>query len=275
MFPQGAQNVRCARCGHITAVPPAGGSTISTPPPVLSNLCRTSQVVDSSASALVAVSRWGYGTAGVQQPHVPGCPHVPPGRKPSAVLHLRHSQLCHGGDVSLPASHLACVHVVVHRGFSAYVAQPTNNTADSWGMQANQIGHLVCAHCHMTLMFAHGAQSVKCAVCNYVTAVTPSSMAQAQQPQRWAGAASYLRFISDVRTPMCKCTLKPMCTRSLPDAGTNNPAASNTGPSTGSPLTQSVVVENPPSLDKDGNEVRSGACWLLWQLPVLKVVAEH
>ncbi|KAK9810490.1 hypothetical protein WJX72_011530 [[Myrmecia] bisecta] len=25
MYPQGAQNVRCARCGHITAVPPAGG----------------------------------------------------------------------------------------------------------------------------------------------------------------------------------------------------------------------------------------------------------
>ena len=42
----------------------------------------------------------------------------------------------------------------------------------------------MCAHCHMTLMFAHGAQSVKCAVCNFVTAVTPSSMAQAQQPQR-------------------------------------------------------------------------------------------
>ena len=27
MFPQGAQNVRCARCGHITAVPPAGGTS--------------------------------------------------------------------------------------------------------------------------------------------------------------------------------------------------------------------------------------------------------
>lgn len=50
--------------------------------------------------------------------------------------------------------------------------------------------------------------------------------------------------------------LKSLCACSLPDAGTNNPAASNAGPSTGSPLTQSVVVENPPTLDKDGNEVR-------------------
>ena len=131
-------------------------------------------------------------------------------------------------------------------------------------VQANQIGHLVCAHCHMTLMFAHGAQSVKCAVCNCVTAVTPSSMAQAQQPQRYAVAACFLDMTeATYMTGRCYVIvlLKSLCACSLPNAGTNNPAASNAGLSTGSPLTQSVVVENPPTLDKDGNEVRK--CQLL------------
>ena len=60
-------------------------------------------------------------------------------------------------------------------------------------------------------------------------------------------------------TGLCYITvrLKILCACSLPDAGTSNPAATSAGPSTGSPLTQSVVVENPPSLDKDGNEVRN------------------
>ena len=54
----------------------------------------------------------------------------------------------------------------------------------SFLLQANQIGHLICACCHMTLMFAHGAQSVKCAVCNHVTPVNMSSVIQPQQQQR-------------------------------------------------------------------------------------------
>jgi LSD1 subclass zinc finger protein len=52
--------------------------------------------------------------------------------------------------------------------------------------QANQIGHLVCAFCHMTLMYAHGAASVKCAVCNHVTPVTASSLTHAPAPLRYA-----------------------------------------------------------------------------------------
>lgn len=39
---QGAQNVRCARCGHITAVPPAGGSSFL-PKPLFQLLKTASQ----------------------------------------------------------------------------------------------------------------------------------------------------------------------------------------------------------------------------------------
>ncbi len=37
--------------------------------------------------------------------------------------------------------------------------------------QANQLGHVMCNGCQVTLMYAYGAQSVKCAVCHAVTPV--------------------------------------------------------------------------------------------------------
>lgn len=37
--------------------------------------------------------------------------------------------------------------------------------------QANQLGHVLCSGCQVTLMYAYGARSVKCAVCNAVTPV--------------------------------------------------------------------------------------------------------
>ncbi len=53
-------------------------------------------------------------------------------------------------------------------------------------LQANQVGHVVCSLCQITLMYAWGAQSVKCAVCNHVTpvdtAAAPPSL-PARQPK--------------------------------------------------------------------------------------------
>lgn len=82
--------------------------------------------------------------------------------------------------------------------------------------QANRLGHLVCGNCNITLMYAHGAQSVKCAVCQYVTAVSSSNMFRHGQP------------------------------------------GSEVAPAPPSTLTQTVVIENPPSLDEHGNQVNPG-----------------
>ena len=85
-------------------------------------------------------------------------------------------------------------------------------------LQANQVGHLKCGLCQITLMYAHGAQSVKCAVCNHVTPVQPSTVA-----------------------PLHPATEAP---------------AAQSGPSSSTgKATQTVVVENPPTLDEQGNEV--------------------
>ena len=53
-------------------------------------------------------------------------------------------------------------------------------------LQANQVGHVVCGLCQITLMYAWGAQSVKCAVCNHVTpvdAAAPPPSLPARQPK--------------------------------------------------------------------------------------------
>eukprot|EP00798_Chlamydomonas_sp_ICE-L_P027503 gene27504-4813_t len=70
---------------------------------------------------------------------------------------------------------------------------------------------VVCGGCSILLMFPWGAQSVKCSVCNHVTAA----------PRGGSGA---------------------------PPAGATPPAAPR------KPPTQMVVVENPPTLDEQGNE---------------------
>lgn len=89
-------------------------------------------------------------------------------------------------------------------------------------LQANQIGHIVCGCCHITLMYAFGAASVKCAVCNTVTPVNQSTMTELPNQQG------------------------PSTSNSGSGAGSSRPQKSQ----------QTVVIVNPPTLDADGNEVK-------------------
>ncbi|GLT76041.1 hypothetical protein SLA2020_477240 [Shorea laevis] len=84
--------------------------------------------------------------------------------------------------------------------------------------QANQVAHISCGHCRTTLMYPYGAPSVKCAVCQYVTNVG----------------------MANVRVP-------------LPMNRPNGTAASGNMPSTST--SQTVVVENPMSVDESGKLV--------------------
>ncbi|GAV57256.1 LOW QUALITY PROTEIN: Snf7 domain-containing protein/zf-LSD1 domain-containing protein [Cephalotus follicularis] len=83
---------------------------------------------------------------------------------------------------------------------------------------SNQVAHVNCGHCRMALMYPYGAPSVKCAVCHYVTNV---------------GTAN-------VRVP-------------LPVNRPNGAASSGWMPSTST--SQTVVVENPMSVDESGKLV--------------------
>ena len=113
--------------------------------------------------------------------------------------------------------------------------------------QANQVGHVVCGSCSITLMYAHGAQSVKCAVCNHVTPVAGGG----------GGAAAPLPAPAPGPAP------QPMLAvngggqaaggASSAAGGGGASAGGSAGGRGGSGTT--VVVENPPSLDEHGNEV--------------------
>ncbi|KAH1048783.1 hypothetical protein J1N35_039567 [Gossypium stocksii] len=82
----------------------------------------------------------------------------------------------------------------------------------------NQIAHINCGHCRTTLMYPYGAPSVKCAICQYVTNVGTGN----------------------ARAPFC--VNRP-----------NQIASAGTMPSTST--SQTVVVENPMSVDESGKLV--------------------
>eukprot|EP00262_Sarcandra_glabra_P003625 TRINITY_DN14374_c0_g1_i1.p1 TRINITY_DN14374_c0_g1~~TRINITY_DN14374_c0_g1_i1.p1 ORF type:complete len:176 (-),score=7.58 TRINITY_DN14374_c0_g1_i1:220-747(-) len=87
----------------------------------------------------------------------------------------------------------------------------------------NQVAHVNCGQCHTTLMYPYGAPSVKCAICHYITTVGMSNMRVPIPVHRPNGAMP----------PLMPSTSMPL-------------------PQTHS---QTVVVENPMSVDESGKLV--------------------
>uniref|UniRef100_A0A251SZ02 Putative zinc finger, LSD1-type n=1 Tax=Helianthus annuus TaxID=4232 RepID=A0A251SZ02_HELAN len=88
---------------------------------------------------------------------------------------------------------------------------------------ANQLAQVNCGNCRTTLMYPYGAPSVKCAVCQYITNVNMSN-GRIPVPVRPNGTATS-GLMPPVSTPM--------------------PPSHN----------QTVVVENPMSVDESGKLV--------------------
>ncbi|KAK7399650.1 hypothetical protein VNO78_10837 [Psophocarpus tetragonolobus] len=89
---------------------------------------------------------------------------------------------------------------------------------------SNQVAHVHCGNCRTTLMYPYGAPSVKCALCHYITNVS----------------------MNNGRLP-------------IPVHRPNGPTNAGTLPSTSTSMPQSqsqtVVVENPMSVDSSGKLV--------------------
>ncbi|KAJ7542022.1 hypothetical protein O6H91_10G086100 [Diphasiastrum complanatum] len=90
----------------------------------------------------------------------------------------------------------------------------------------NQLAYVNCGGCNTTLSYAYGAQSVRCALCQFVTAIPMSSM---NSP------------FSTQRPPFVPLSQSPI---SMPSPR---------------PQTQTVVVENPMTLDESGKLVSNVA----------------
>lgn len=74
---------------------------------------------------------------------------------------------------SLPGScALACRQALfLSVQLGTYIFTHTHTHTHPYVSQANLLGHIVCGGCQITLSYAYGACSVKCAVCNHVTPV--------------------------------------------------------------------------------------------------------
>ncbi|CAI0546129.1 unnamed protein product, partial [Linum tenue] len=87
---------------------------------------------------------------------------------------------------------------------------------------SSQVAHINCGNCRTTLMYPYGAPSVKCAVCQYVTNVSVTNV-RVQPP---------------VNRPNGTGATVPSTTSAMPHS-----------------QTQTVVVENPMSVDESGKLV--------------------
>ncbi|KAJ4981087.1 hypothetical protein NE237_031924 [Protea cynaroides] len=85
---------------------------------------------------------------------------------------------------------------------------------------SSNVAHVSCGQCRTMLMYPYGSQSVKCAICQYVTNIGMGSMSMPIPVQRPNGA-------------------------SMPSTSTSMPHAHG----------QTVVVENPMSVDESGKLV--------------------
>ncbi|XP_022845870.1 protein LOL3-like isoform X1 [Olea europaea var. sylvestris] len=92
----------------------------------------------------------------------------------------------------------------------------------------NHVAHVSCGNCRTTLMYPAGAPSVKCAICHYITNVNAYNT------------------ISDTRVPA-----------PVHGPGGNPPSAStpSTSTATANLHNQTVVVQNPMSVDESGKLV--------------------
>ncbi|XP_021900228.1 protein LSD1 [Carica papaya] len=88
---------------------------------------------------------------------------------------------------------------------------------------SNPVAHINCAHCRTTLMYPYGAPSVKCALCHYVTNVG----------------------MANVRVPLPANRPNGTTAGQMPSTSTSMPHSQS----------QTVVVENPMSLDESGKLV--------------------
>ncbi|KAL6992177.1 histone demethylase SWIRM1 [Sarracenia purpurea var. burkii] len=89
---------------------------------------------------------------------------------------------------------------------------------------SNQLAHVNCGNCRTTLMYPYGAPSVKCAICQYITNVNMGNV----------------RVHIPVHRPNGTTT-----SASMPSASTPMPSSQS----------QTVVVENPMSVDESGKLV--------------------
>lgn len=221
---QGAANVRCSQCQHLT---PVAASPAAAPQPAQP---ARAQLQCSGCNIMLMYPR---GAANVQ---CAVCGVVNSAQQvcgtPLQRLLLPPRCCTDAGAVAL---HRQSVH---NSRTGALAVGGLFNRSRAAVLQANRVAHLQCQGCRTWLMYAYGARSVRCAVCEAITRTEGPA-----QPSVGAG-------------PQPRPAAAPTSA-----AGPSGGAGGGAGPArppavSAAPELPAVVVQNPPTLDDDGNEVR-------------------
>ncbi|CAI5983506.1 unnamed protein product [Closterium sp. NIES-65] len=144
VYPNNASNVRCALCSTITPVPQAGTEMAQ----LVCGGCRTLLMYVRGATSVQCSCCHTVNLSSDRESN-----SYPPARA-TGVPWL----------ACMPGPH--CLH---RRWDAPPVA--SSNTLTLPHPRTNQVAHINCGGCGMTLVYAMGARSVKCAVCQFVTQV--------------------------------------------------------------------------------------------------------
>ena len=251
------------QCNSITPVPPAGAARGPT-----RACCRVAagNVLTPPSARLI---RHGDGTARMRR--VSDAAHVHPWCLQRAMLRVQHCQLGNAGCARAACGLSARAYAIFPR------LQPTRlrtSTAVAVASHSCAFGSLCCASTqdkrpnHAPLSprrYAYGAQSVKCAVCNFVTQARLPPTACSSHPMHVAhiarrlvcpqgGAASTLPPPGSAGG--ASSALTAFALHALAGSVFTPCCASGNRPQ---PRPQMVVVENPPTVDDEGKMARARA----------------
>ncbi|CAN8274380.1 unnamed protein product [Cochlearia groenlandica] len=135
--------------------------------------------------------------------------------------------LCHNINMVPDMAHIVCrgcQTTLMYTRSASSVRCSCCHTVTLVPAPSNQAAHIDCGNCRTPLMYPYGAPSVRCAVCHFVTNVNMGNGRMSLPTNRPNGTAS---------------------------PGTTPATSTSTPPS----QTQTVVVENPMSVDESGKLV--------------------
>ncbi|KAF1875853.1 hypothetical protein Lal_00006483 [Lupinus albus] len=155
-----------------------------------------------------------------------------------------------------------CRSVLLYPGGSSTVCCGLCNTITSVPPPDMEISQLLCGGCRIMIMYVCGATSVRCSSCNTLTRVPASNQFTYIDCGNCRTSLMYSNGASSVKCAICHYVTVIRMTNEMfpipdhsPNGMTNSATVSSTSTSMPQFQNQTVIVENPMSVDSNGNLV--------------------
>ncbi|XP_002300492.2 protein LOL2 isoform X1 [Populus trichocarpa] len=153
-----------------------------------------------------------------------------------------------------------CASVLLYPSGASNVCCALCSTVTSIPSPGMDMAQLICRGCRSLLMYPHGATTVRCSCCHVVNIAPGYNQAAHVNCGNCRTALMYPNGSPSVKCPVCHyVTNVSMANMRIPLPANRPNGIGGTAPSTSMPLphsqTQTVVVENPMSVDESGKLV--------------------